>query len=165
MEPQTDTPYDSYPDQCACRTGCLFGDVRLTLSTGTPLDQYLGYFDPQWNIIPQNEVVFMGIDTTYIQSYSFTQLLPPAPHPSDTGGTPYYYGGLETRPPDGPEAPPPGFGDFDPDVAVGADFQRCSTGPESLIHLTANTSRASHVSHPHLVQEVCRCSVWKAPWY
>jgi hypothetical protein len=165
MEPQSDTLNDSYQAQCMCRTGRLFGDVRLTLSTGTPSGQqeYFNFVSLEWGFMPQGEP--MGIlPTTYPPSF---QASPQVFHLPDAG-TAYPYDGPETWPPDGPDEPPPfDIGVYlDPDVAFGGDFQRCSASFGSPIHLTTNTTRASsHVSHPHLVQEVCRCSVRKTRWY
>lgn len=171
MEPQGNTPNDSYQDQCMCRTGCLFGDVRLTLSTGTPSDQHHEHSNFQWDIMPPDPMSIGTVVPTCF--YGFLQMPPQVFHPPYVG-MPYHYDGLETRPPDGPNEPSlPGYGgNFDPDVAVGGvgwagrDFQRCGTSPGNPIHLITNTSRApSYVSRPHLVQEVCRCSAWKRRWY
>lgn len=172
MQPQGDNPDDFYQDQRTCRTGCPFGDVRLTVPTGYPPGQLHTYL--QQGIIFQGPGGVSAAESTswvYYPSAPSVQAYPPVFPPWDAGPldrrdepeTLLSEGSIEPFPSDvggsSNTAVTVDYGDsFRGGVWLDGDFPRYDANAGSPTHLTTSTSTASsQVSHSRLVQEVCCC--------
>ena len=157
---------DNEQHQCIYRTCRTSNDVRLTIPAGDTAYQY-----PYWSDYPPaSSDVAWGDGGEY-------------DWPNQLWWQGYPYPFASSRPPEGYDGSPlPGIGgnvnpampvDYNPpyegtwpDSEDPGGLPRCGTGPGGPIHLTTNISMASsQVSYPHLFEEVCRHSVWKARWY